>query len=478
MTGPDKPSDPPSGQPESQRTQAKAADFAWLYAGAPPVEPETGDGASEHAESAEKAEKAERSWLGPEAVLCDSGELDDVAALLYRLGDPPMRVWPADLPLLEAWELPARLFVTTVHLGLTTPLPTGLDRPGLVRVAVGDGDAATVTTAMLRRGFHYVVRRPVHPEALRLLFSQILFRGRDQRHASRFSYGAEVRWRMGLRGGRCHMAEISSEGCRLLLRETVRLGQRIVLRVPIERGGERSVKLRGRIVRRDLPRRDLGGSAASLAVAFDGLSRRTRAHLDLVLAGCAAGPARARGELPPRPPTPAPTHTTLPARLAARGLDAMRNPGGSSEGEGGDRPSTAAGPGYDRRLAPRVALSREVVAIDPGENRVTHTLVGRDLSMGGMSVEPHPMLAPGEKLHVALYGPDLGEPLVVHARVVRTDGTRGFGLRFEELPGETSQRLASLVAALPSVESLSEDRSRTERVVLGEIVLKKVRRRG
>lgn len=454
-------------KPATARTQNKAADFAWLY-NPPPADPESGEAEPE-------AEKSLQPRLGPEAVLCDSGELDDVAALLYRLGEPPMRVWPSDLALLEPWELPGRLFVTTVKLGLTSELPPGLDRPGVVRVAVGDGDTATVTTAMLRRGFHFVVRRPVHPEALRLLFAQILFRGRDQRRASRFSYGGEVRWRIGLRMGRCNMAEVSSEGCRLLLREPLRLGRKIVLRVPIERGGQRTVKLRGRVVRRDLPRRDLGGTPPSVAVAFENLSRRVRAHLDLVLAGCAAGPATTRGDAPPRSAPQTPTHTTLPARLAARGIEAQKT-GGKAQAPEPDAPA-ADSPGYDRRLAPRVALGREVVAIDPGESKVTHTLVGRDLSMGGMSVEPHPLLKPGEKLHVALYGPDLGDPLVILARVVRTDGTRGFGLRFEDAPAEASKRLASLVAALPSVESLSEDQSKSQGVVLGEIVLKKIKRK-
>ena len=460
----------PGERAKTPRTQNKAADFAWLYA--PPVAEAEADG---------EAEKPLQPRLGPEAVLCDSGELDDVAALLYRLGEPPMRVWPADLSLLEPWELPGRLFVTTVRLGLTATLHAGLERPGVVRVAVGDGDAATATTAMLRRGFHCVVRRPVHPEALRLLFTQILFRGRDQRRAARFSYGAEVRWRAGLRAGRSHLAEISSEGCRLLVREPLRIGGRIVLRVPIERGGEGHVKLAGRVVRRDLPRRELGGSPASLAIAFEHLSRRTRANLDLVLASCATGPATNRGDLVHRLTVDqAPAHTPLPVRLAARGLESAQSTAAQQTAAGrsaksGEKQDSPAGPGYDRRLAPRVALDREVVAIDPGESRVTHTLVGRDLSMGGMSVEPHPLLKPGEKLHVALYGPDLGEPLVVLARVVRTDGTRGFGLRFEALPAESSKRLASLVAALPSVESLSEDRTRAQGVVLGEIVLKKVK---
>jgi PilZ domain-containing protein len=456
---------------KTARTQNKAADFAWLYAH---------QVADAEAEAEGEADKPLQPRLGPEAVLCDSGELDDVAALLYRLSEPPMRVWPADLSLLEPWELPGRLFVTTVRLGLTAALPAGLERPGLVRVAVGDGDAATATTAMLRRGFHCVVRRPVHPEALRLLFTQILFRGRDQRRASRFSYGAEVRWRAGLRTGRSHLAEISSEGCRLLLREPLRIGSRIVLRVPIERGGESHLKLPGRVVRRDLPRRERGGSPASVAISFERLSRSTRANLDLVLAGCATGPATNRGDAVHRlTALQAPSHTPLPVRLAARGLEAAQPQAAQAPGakkpQAAESDGAAAGPGYDRRLAPRVALDREIVAIDPGESRVTHTLVGRDLSMGGMSVEPHPMLKPGEKLHVALYGPDLGEPLVVLARVVRTDGTRGFGLRFESLPAEISQRLASLVAALPSVESLSEDRTRAQGVVLGEIVLKKMK---
>jgi hypothetical protein len=460
----------PGSKSTTARTQNKAADFAWLY------NPIVG---SEGEASEAEPEKPLQPRLGPEAVLCDSGELDDVAALLYRLGEPPMRVWPSDLALLEPWEMPGRLFVTTVKLGLTAELPPDLDRPGVVRVAVGDGETATATNAMLRRGFHFVVRRPVHAEALRLLFSQILFRGRDQRRASRFSYGGDVRWRIGLRMGRCLLAEISSEGCRLLLRApTVRLGRRITLKVPIERGGTRMVKLRGRVVRRDLPRRDLGGTPPSVAVAFEKLSRRARAHLDLVLAGCAAGPATTRGEQGPRPAPPGPKHTPLPARLAARGLGAAQKPAGLPL-KPAQAPATpvAEGPGYDRRLAPRVALGREVVAIDPGESRVTHTLVGRDLSMGGMSVEPHPLLKPGEKLHVALYGPDLGDPLVVLGRVVRTDGTRGFGLRFEDVSAETSKRLASLVAALPSVESLSADQSKPQGVVLGEIVLKKVKRK-
>src|SRR5262249_31469027 len=175
-------------------------------------------------------------------------ELDDVAELLVQLGEPPLRVRPSDLRTLQPWEQPGRLFVTTARVAFR-PLPRGIARPGVVLVAVAEADAATVTTAMQRRGLRYVVRRPVHPEALRLLIAQVLFRGREQRRAARFPYGAEVRWRMGLKRGSCLMADISSIACRLLLADPIQLGARITLKIPIERSGKRCVKLRGRLLR-------------------------------------------------------------------------------------------------------------------------------------------------------------------------------------------------------------------------------------
>jgi hypothetical protein len=435
----------------SARTWNKAADFEWLH---------------EVRAQVRKAKEPEAP-LGPEVVFCDGGELDDLAELLRSLGVPPLRVRPADLKTLQPWELPSLLFATTVRIGLVAPLPSGLAHARVTRLAIGDGDSATATTAMLRRGFRYVVRRPVHPEAMRLLFAQILFRGRDQRRATRFPYGGEVRWRIGLRSGRCLMTEISSAGCRLLLQEPVRLGQRIALRVPVERGSSRSVKLRGRVLRRDLGRPELG-AARSLALGFEPLPARALAHLDLLLAACAAGPTTANEGLaggPWRPADVAPTPGLGPPRLRSLLRKELR-----ADPLADPKPEAQA-PEFERRLAPRALLAREVVALDPAEGRVTHALFGRDLSVGGMSVEPHPLLSPGERLQLALYAPDRDEPIVVSARVVRADGSRGFGLRFDAPPPDVAARLEKLVGALPGVESLAEDESRAQGVVLGEIVL-------
>jgi hypothetical protein len=450
MTEPDGKTDKPRAH--ATRSQAKAADFAWLH--------ET------RAAQAQGDDPGKPMVIGPEVVLCDSGELDDLAHLLIQLGEPPLRVRPRDLRTLQPWEQPGRLFVASARVAFK-PLPRGLERPGVVLMAVAEANAATVTTAMQRRGFRYVVRRPVHPEALRLLLAQILFRGREQRRAARFPYGAEIRWRMGFRRGSCMMADISSVACRLLLGEPLPVGSRITLKVPLERTGKRCVKLKGRLLRRDYGRRDSITTPPSTLIGFEQMSARTRGELDLVLAACAAGPASTRDGQPGLVHEAPLSDEGLEPRFGVsaweRAHDSLRD----------DEPE-AAPPDYDRRLSPRAQLDRQVVALDRERDRVLHSLFGRDLSVGGMSVDPHPLLMPGELMRIALYGPDR-EPIVVEARVVRADGARGLGLRFERVSPELHARLEALVGTLPSVESLAEDAKRAEGIVLGEIVLMKAR---
>jgi hypothetical protein len=83
-----------------------------------------------------------------------------------------------------------------------------------------------------------------------------------------------------------------------------------------------------------------------------------------------------------------------------------------------------------------------------------------------MRVEPHPGLEEGKALRLAIYGAPREDPFVVLARVVRNDGDDGVGLRFEQLAAGVAARLESLVAGLPSVESLHGE----EADALGSVV--------
>jgi hypothetical protein len=69
------------------------------------------------------------------------------------------------------------------------------------------------------------------------------------------------------------------------------------------------------------------------------------------------------------------------------------------------------------------------------------TLVGRDLSSGGMRVAPQPGLRVGDAFKLVVYGPAGRPPLLLRALVLREDGDDGCVLRFEDLVPATVAEL-------------------------------------
>ena len=85
-------------------------------------------------------------------------------------------------------------------------------------------------------------------------------------------------------------------------------------------------------------------------------------------------------------------------------------------------------------------------------------------------VEPHPVLAVGDSLRLALYDADYGEPLVVEAQVARDDGERGLWLGFTNAPSTTRMRIERRLKSLAPIESLSSPNGESQAVVMAEIV--------
>jgi hypothetical protein len=152
----------------------------------------------------------------PEALVIDPGDLGDVRAILDDLGVDVLVTRPGRSGALGSWLGPRRLLVTSARLALTLPWPSASEGDGVVAIAVADDDSHTLNTQMRRLGFQYLVSRPVHAEALRLLLRQALYRGGEHRRATRRTLGCEVGWRSGLWRRPGTLAEMSSEGCRLL----------------------------------------------------------------------------------------------------------------------------------------------------------------------------------------------------------------------------------------------------------------------
>ncbi len=396
-------------------------------------------------------------WLSPAppypslAILLDDGELDDVFAILQDLGANPILHRRCDAAGFRGWASPPRLFVASARSALFLRLPPNAAAEDVVTVAVAEAQSQLLVTMLRRLGFQYVVRRPVHPEALRLLLLRALYRDANHRGETRVPFGCEVPWRIGWKTRRGTLVELSSSGCRLLSPVAVEPASRVSLRIPAELAGGRDLSLGGRVVRFERQGKADKRGEVVLAIAFEGLRPRTQERLDALLAAKEAVPltlprkARAIGPTSARPGAPP-------------SLAVAREPGAN-----------------ERRLHRRAVFDREVVVLAAGEERVKQVLVGRDLSVGGVRVDAHPGLAVGDRLRVALYDATAIAPLVVEAGVVREDGERGVVLGFLEPEPKTLRRLRQIVAQLPAVEDLRPRESRSRGVVLAEILTRRVR---
>jgi hypothetical protein len=397
-------------------------------------------------------------------LLIHDGELDDVRAALEQIGAEVADLRGGSVP--ERVEPPRDLLVTTARRARAVeswPPPRGEPaRPAKIAVVTEDSVAAR---RMLRAmGFDFLVRRPVHPEALRLLLVRCLFRGVERRRHPRSPVGYEIGYRVGLRRSSAVLTELSPDSVGLRSLRPVPVGAELALRIPGELLGGERLTVRARVIRSDERRRADGTREFALALVLDPGAHAARRRLEELLWSIQSGPptlGQAVADGPasvatqPAPRCPAP-RAAAPAPSSPPGCTA----------ELPARP-TRASARRERRRHPRGAFARKVLA--DGE-RATRILVGRDLSGGGMRADCDPDLAPGSRVRIAIYGASDEPPIEVEARVARNDPQGGLGLSFEAVDAETVERLERLVGSLPSVESLHEDEAGSVGTVVSRLV--------
>lgn len=350
------------------------------------------------------------------ALLLHDGELADVRILLEELG---VRVWEkeglgSDTP----WDLVA---FTPGQVSALRGAPEGG-----TRLAVVHRDARTLRALLRREGVDYVVRRPVHPTALRLLLLRALYRGPERRREPRVAVGAPVRLRVGLRRETVLLADLSPSSCRLLSPRRLAPGRGVTLCLDATITGGSVLRVRGEVIRSTGWRREAERDRSwEVVLALRTASPRTARRLAAVVERHAGGPA------------------ALPASAAA------------SE------------PAGERRRRPRRPFPRRVIALGEQAARV---LIGRDLSLGGMRVEPMPGLRVGQEVRLALHDGSRAFPLVVSARVVRDDGERGWVLRFSRLDEGGRRYLEGLLESLPTLADPGADAAEGREIVVSEVL--------
>lgn len=287
---------------------------------------------------------------------------------------------------------------------------------------VSDDDANT-RSGLQRAGFDFIVREPVHPAGLRLLLRRALYQGVENRLATRVAVGEPIRYATGLRYRAAVLADLSPRGCRLLCLQKLPIGTRIKLRIPARAAGGRGTLRVRAIVLRTSSGVSGGGAEAetALGLRFLPLPERRRGRIRDMLRTRLDGPAVLRQPLP------------------------------EDQGAAPQR-------------ALRAAYEAEVAAVCADS---THVLLGRDLSLGGIRVEPNDVLAVGDRTQIAIQGAAREEPFMIEARVVRDDGERGMALKFEPSDEALRGRIQALLESLPSFESLQGD---AETTVLTQVV--------
>jgi hypothetical protein len=396
----------------------------------------------------------------PKALLVHDGELGDVRALLDDLGVAVDE--HRGLPTPDAVGAAADLTIASARRMLE--LATEPFARRALRIAVLGNDSRTLRTLLQRAGIDLLVRRPVHPAALRLLILHALYRGPEKRRTDRVLVGFPVRYRFRLRRRQAMLLDLSLSGCRLVTEERLDLGQRIALHLPGDIGGGRLRTVTGEVVRARRAE-DYCQGRFELAIAFD---PGTGEWLRSAVLAHAAGPA-ALQTIPTedtRPPAAPGSGNGTPEKPEAADRTGLPEAGpddAASEPEAAEAASETAS---ERRATPRRALQRHFVAM---AEEATRVLIGRDISLGGMRVDRHPALSIGDELSIAVHLRAREAPLVLRARVERDDGDRGLLLHFHQLSPETAERLDRMVDVLP-ILAVDEATRESEEVIVSSIL--------
>jgi hypothetical protein len=362
--------------------------------------------------------------------LLHDGELGQVrellrdlgAAFVERLGDP------VDVDRRTEWDLiiANQQRISGLRMKASGPKPT--------RIAIVDSDSRTLRAMLRRYGIDYVVARPVHAAALRLLLLHCLYRGPEKRRQARVSIGAPVQCRSGLlRRFSAILTDLSQHGCRLAASEPVSPGKRVRISAQVLAPDGKPLNLWAGVLRCSSKAQD--GGEYAVAMKFEKLSPKVAERVRKTLELYARGPAKLEHAIVAPP---------------------------------GDSQDAATQDWGEQRTSPRHEYGKRVVALGEEAARV---LVCRDISLGGMRVEPNPSLATGDALKLAIHVSSRGEPLVVDARVEHDDNERGLVIGFGKLGSESERYLRQLLSNLPVLEAGGgEGERRDAGLVVSEII--------
>jgi hypothetical protein len=362
-------------------------------------------------------------FLDSQTLLVHDGELGDVRDTLCAIDAPFIECRCIGAPNADSgWDL---ILASPRRMLEIDSVPDAGEKQ--VRIAICENYSRTLATAMRRTRVNFIVRRPVHPEALRLLILQALYSGRERRRAPRVSVGAPIHFRVRTRLKPAVLLDLSTTGCRITAEHPAQSALALTLVIPAGMEEKKTFSVRG-LTTHAYPSEGAAASVSTFHVNFERLATSDRKRLAAAVESFSGGPARLPATVKDTEEPEIPT-TTEAASLADSPIDEI-NP--------------------DNRKDPRRMFDRRVIVMSEKTPRV---LMGCDISVGGIRVEPDSHFSLQDELSIALPLPARSVPLVVKARVIRDDADVGLVLQFQELCAEAQECLHESLGLLPICDS-------------------------
>jgi hypothetical protein len=355
----------------------------------------------------------------PRISIRDNGELGEIRDILDQL----------DMEYEEAEKgsespLPTHLLISSGTRAMETlsEISKRAATHRLLHFVILEQPTRTQLALLQRHGCDVVARRPIHPDVLRLLVQRALFAGQEKRISQRVAIGCPIKLKSGLFARTVTLTELSLRACRLITKQALKPDRDVSVVLPNRLSESNPIALSGRVVSVHREPQSKDGEW-SVAVAFTGLTRTLRQSVQGFMKLHAIGQT---GHLDLAPGTELVADSAV-TQSPSEGVDAETQP--ESNRRGARRSS------YDDTI-----LARDDTAV--------YSLVGRDLSTGGMLVAPEPGLEVGTTLRLAIYGSAGVKPVVVSARVLRDDRDAGLAIGFDPPNPIETIRLESIVEKL------------------------------
>ncbi len=442
----------------------------------------------------------------PAVLFQRDGELSEFADLLSELGIP-VHEYTSDLP--EPSELEGISLVVISGRRLLESGTLNLTRWPRT-IAVVDDASKTLVTHLGRIGVAMVIRRPIHPHALRLLLLHEIYAGPERRIRKRVLVGHAIRVVSSLFRSPALLLELSPTGARIELANAPKVGSKMRILLGKDLTGTKPVKLHAKVIR---------------SIVASGKKSRSESEIGVVLLDAQHHAKTIKGILDRFALSPAKWQTKTPANqlearrrttplakshnieASSRRLPPTQSPllqtevdSDVADTESRLSPSFAEGVSVqatepevenfvraddecvttqlesptdsrERRCEARIPYVERVVALDEEAARI---LVGRDLSSGGMRIAATPSITIGDILRVALHSGTQTEPLVVLAHALRDDGEDGLILSFDDLSESQREQLEMIISnGLPihaSSDYLDDSATFSESIIIAEML--------